>query len=121
MNRFTRWIKKNILKIPVLTHESAQIAEEREKVASQISDDQIYIQTIKQAMEVEASDYEKLMFAFSGLPETYSDFPSAKLLFIDILEVLEAQDLVTKGEIEKFKQLLKTVNSYDDLMQQAAS
>lgn len=122
MNRFTRWIKKNILKVPVLSHDSAQIAEEREKVSSQISDEQIFVQTVKQAISVnDASDFEKIMFALSGLPDTYTDFPSAKEMFFEILAFLETQGELDKSTIDNFNKLLLDINNYEMLMEKLAT
>ena len=118
MNRFTRWIKKNILKVPVLSHDSAQIAEEREKVSSQISDEQIFVQTVKRAIIVDdASDFEKIMFALSGLPDTYTNFPLAKKMFFEILEFLETRGEIDKTNIDNFNQLLLDIHNYEMLME----
>ena len=51
MSRFVRFFKR-IFQPPELTHEAAQEAAKRKKIAQGISDDEIYIQTVRNALKV---------------------------------------------------------------------
>ena len=116
MSRFVRFFKK-IFQPPVLTHEAAQEAEKRKKIAQSISDDEIYIQTVRNALNVpDATLVDKLTFAFSSLPEAMSNFGYAKELFLDILEFLYSNDEITSEELELFKTTLGEVDSFEKIM-----
>ncbi len=116
MSRFIRFFRR-LFQPPELTHEAAQEAEKRRKIAQQISDDEIYIQTVRNALKVpDATIVDKLTFAFSSLPETMTNFSYTKNLFLDILDFLCSNDEITSEEIELFKTTLKDVNSFEEIM-----
>ncbi|MHA1993090.1 MAG: hypothetical protein ACW97Z_00950 [Candidatus Hodarchaeales archaeon] len=116
MNRFVRFFRR-IFTPPKLSHDASRVAQKRMEIASKISDDEIYVQTIRNALRVpEATVTDKLTFAFSSLPEAPTNFPNAKNLFFDILEFLEINDEVTSSEVQLFKETLEHVNSFDELM-----
>ena len=103
--------------MPVLSHDAAQIAEEREKIASQITEDQIFIETVKRAIKVEGAEIQdKLIFAFTSLPDSMTNFESAKEMFFGILEFLSERDEVSQEEIEEFKKYLEGIKAVDQLM-----
>ena len=115
MSRIVRFFKK--LLIPVLTHDAAQEAERRKEIAQKISDDQIYVQVVKNALNVpDASITDKLTFAFSSLPDAQSNFPFAKNMFFDILEFLETSEEITHDEVNTFKVSLDNINSLEELL-----
>ena len=120
MNRFVRFFKK-LFTPPKLSHDASRVAKKRIEIASKISDDEIYVQTVLNALRVpEASVSDKLTFAFSSLPETPTNFPYAKSLFFDILEFLRSNDEVSSEEINLFKESLKNINTFEDLMASSA-
>ncbi len=115
MNRFIRFFKK--LFIPELSHDASREAEKRVKIARSISDDQIYVQTIRNALKVEdASLSDKLTFAFTSLPEANSNFKYAKNMFIDILDFLMGNNEISSEEVNLYKTQLENVSSLEDLM-----
>jgi len=116
MNRFVRFFRR-IFTPPKLSHDASRVAQKRVEIASKISDDEIYVQTVRNALRVpEATVTDKLTFAFSSLPEAPTDFPNAKNLFFDILEFLEINEEVSSTEVQLFKEKLEKVNSFDELM-----
>lgn len=115
MNRFIRFFKK--LFVPELSHDASREAEKRIKIAHSISDDQIYVQTIRNALSVEdASLSDKLTFAFTSLPEANSNFTNAKNMFFDILEFLMGNDEISSEEVNHYKTQLENISSLEDLM-----
>ncbi|UCE13308.1 MAG: hypothetical protein JSV04_14120 [Candidatus Heimdallarchaeota archaeon] len=118
MNRFIR-IKRLFkrLFVPVLSHDAAQEADKRDKIAQKITDDQIYVQTVRNALKVDdATSSDKLTFAFSSLPDASTNFKYAKTMFFDILEFLMSTKEVTSEEVNIFKALLENINSFEELM-----
>ena len=116
MNRFVRFFKK-LFTPPKLSHDASRVAKKRIQIASKISDDEIHVQTVLNALRVpEASLTDKLTFAFSSLPETPTNFPYAKDLFFDILEFLRANDEVSSEEIDLYRESLKNINTFEELM-----
>ncbi|MHA2290060.1 MAG: hypothetical protein ACXABG_14845 [Promethearchaeota archaeon] len=116
MNRFVRFFRR-IFTPPKLSHDASRVARKRMEISSKISDDEIYVQTIRNALRVpEASVTDKLTFAFSSLPEAPTNFPNAKNLFFDILEFLEINEEVTSSDVQLFRETLKHVNSFDELI-----
>ena len=119
MNRFVRFFKK-IFTPPKLSHDASREATKRRAIASKISDDEIYVQTVRNALRVpDATISDKLTFAFSSLPETPTNFPNSKNLFFDIIEFLSINDEVTSEEMKQFKEALENVNSFEELMASA--
>ncbi|MFX0123135.1 MAG: hypothetical protein ACFFAE_05815 [Candidatus Hodarchaeota archaeon] len=115
MNRFIRFFKK--LFVPELSHDAAQEAKRRRKIAQSISEDQIYVQTIRNALKVDdATLTDKLTFAFTSLPEVNTNFPYAKDMFFDILEFLMSNKEITSEEVNMYRTQLKNIGSLEDLM-----
>jgi len=120
MSRFVRFFKR--LFIPELSHEVSQEAEIRDKISKTITDDQIYVQTVRNALKVpDASIEDKLTFAFSSLPDAITNFELAKNLFVDIMDFLVSNQEVTPAEQMLYLAKLKQVNSFEELMTLAAS
>ena len=108
---------RKIFTPPKLSHNASRVAQKRIEIASKISDDEIYVQTVRNALRVPgATVSDKLTFAFSSLPEAPTNFPNAKNLFFDILEFLEINEEVSSSEVTLFKETLKNVNSFEELM-----
>ena len=119
MNRFVRFFKK-IFTPPKLSHDASREATKRREIASKISDDEIYVQTVRNALRVpDATISDKLTFAFSSLPETPTNFPNSKNLFLDIIEFLLINQEITEEEIQQFKLALKNINTFEELMASA--
>ncbi|UCG03116.1 MAG: hypothetical protein JSW11_03820 [Candidatus Heimdallarchaeota archaeon] len=115
MNRFIRFFKK--LFVPVLSHDASQEAKKRRKIAQSISDDQIYVHTIRNALKVDdATISDKLTFAFTSLPEVTTNFPYAKDIFFDILDFLMSNKEISSEEVNMYRAQLKNVGSLEDLM-----
>ena len=120
MSRFVRFFKR--LFIPELSHEVAQEAAIRDKISKTITDDQIYVQTVRNALKVpDASIEDKLTFAFSSLPDAITNFELAKSLFLDIMEYLVSNHEITPAEQMVYLTKLKQINSIEELMKLAAS
>lgn len=120
MSRFIRFFKK-LFEPPELTHEASQEAERRIEIAKKISDDEIYVQTVRNALKVEdASISDKLTFAFTSLPEVATNFDYAKNLFIDILEFLASNNELTSEEADSLKTTLTNISSLEELMMLAS-
>lgn len=118
MNRFVRFFKK--LFVPELSHDASREAKKRIEIARSISDDQIYVQTVKNALKVDdATLFDKLTFAFTSLPEASTNFPYAKNIFFDILDYLLRNDEISSEEVNLLKNQLKNVGSLEDLMMTA--
>jgi hypothetical protein len=118
--RLVRFFKK--LFVPVLDHDSAQEAERRKAIAQSISDDQIHLSTVRNALQVpEASIADKLTFAISSMPEAITDFPYAKEMFLDILEYLEAKQEVTSEEANTLRTTIEDISSVQELMLMSAA
>lgn len=116
MNRFVRFFKKIFIP-PKLSHDASREATKRRAIASKISDDEIYVQTVRNALRVpDATISDKLTFAFSSLPETPTNFPNSKNLFFDIIEFLSINEEVTSEEVKLFKEALENVNSFEELI-----
>jgi hypothetical protein len=116
MNRFVRFFRK-IFTPPKLSHHASQVAQKRIEIASKISDDEIYIQTVRNALHVpDATVTDKLTFAFSSLPDAPTNFSNAKNLFFDILDFLEINDEVSTTDVLLFKETLKNINTFEELM-----
>jgi len=116
MSRFIRFFKK-LFEPPELTHEASREAKRRIEIAKKISDDEIYVQTVRNALKVEdASISDKLTFAFTSLPEVNTNFDYAKNLFFDILEFLASNQEVTSEEASSLKTALEKIGSLEDLM-----
>ena len=119
MNRFVRFFRK-IFTPPKLSHDASREATKRREIASKISDDEIYVQTVRNALRVpDATISDKLTFAFSSLPETPTNFPNSKNLFFDIIEFLSINNEVTSEEVQLFKEALKDINTFEELMASA--
>ncbi|MFW9906532.1 MAG: hypothetical protein ACFFFH_19655 [Candidatus Thorarchaeota archaeon] len=119
MNRFIRFFKK--LFVPELSHDASQEAKKRRKIAQAITDDQIIVHTIRNALKVDdATVSDKLTFAFASLPEVNTNFPYAKNMFFDILEFLVSNKEITSEEVNMYRAQLKNISSLEDLMMIAA-
>lgn len=100
-----------------VTHDGTEIAEKRDRIANGMSEDEIIVQTVYNALRVpNANLLEKLILAFSTLPEARSDFSLAKDRFNDILEFLETNEEVTSEEILQLKQSIENVDSFQELL-----
>jgi hypothetical protein len=120
MSRFIRFFKK-LFEPPELTHEASREAERRIEIASRITDDEIYVQTVRNALKVpDASISDKLTFAFTSLPEVTTNFDFAKNLFFDILEFLTTNNELTSEEANTLKTSLEEIGSLEDLMMMAS-
>ena len=114
MNRFIRFFKK--LFVPELSHGASQEAKKRRKIAQSISDDQIYVHTIRNALKVDdATISDKLTFAFTSLPEVNTNFPYAKDMFFDILEFLMSNNEISSEEVSMYRAQLEDIRSLEDL------
>ena len=115
MNRFIRFFKK--LLVPELSHDASQEAKKRRKIARGISEDQIYVHTIRNALKVDdATISDRLTFAFTSLPEVSTNFPYAKNMFFDILEFLMINKEITSEEVGMYRAQLENIGSLEDLM-----
>lgn len=116
MNRFIRFFRK-LFTPPKLSHDASRVAEKRVAIASRITDDEIYVQTVRNALMVpDATLSDKLTFAFSSLPEAPTNFPNAKDLFFDILEFLSMNNEITEEDVQLFKIKLQGINTFEELM-----
>ncbi|MHA2174648.1 MAG: hypothetical protein ACXACP_07880 [Candidatus Hodarchaeales archaeon] len=116
MNRFVRFFRK-LFTPPKLSHDASRVAEKRVEIASKISDDEIYVQTVRNALHVpDATLSDKLTFAFSSLPDAPTNFPNAKNLFFDILEFLSVRNEITEEDVQLFKAKLQDINTFEELM-----
>jgi len=119
MNRFVRFFRK-VFTPPKLSHDASREATKRREIASKISDDEIYVQTVRNALRVpDATIADKLTFAFSSLPETPTNFPNSKDLFLDIIDFLLINQEVTSEEVHLFKEALENINTFEELMKPA--
>ena len=98
-------------------HDGTEIAEKRDRIANEISEDEIFVQTVNNALKVpNANLTEKLILAFSTIPEARSDFSLAKNRFIRILDLLETNGEVTSEEILILKHSIQSLNSLQELL-----
>ncbi len=102
-----------------VTHDGTEIAKERNRIANEISNDEIFIQTVYNTLKVQnANVIEKLILAFSSIPETRVDFSLAKARLITILDSLETTEEVPSGEIMLLKHSIENINSLQELFTQ---
>ncbi|MHA2074513.1 MAG: hypothetical protein ACW97X_07830 [Candidatus Hodarchaeales archaeon] len=119
MSRLIRFFKKLFVP-PELTHEASQEANRRIEIAKRITDDEIYVQTVRNALKVpDASLSDKLTFAFTSLPDVTTNFEYAKNLFFDILEFLISKKEITSEEANLLKTSIENIGSLDELMMAA--
>ncbi|UCG03980.1 MAG: hypothetical protein JSW11_08325 [Candidatus Heimdallarchaeota archaeon] len=98
-------------------HDGTEIAEKRDRIANEMAEDEIFVHTVYNALKVpNANITEKLILAFSTIPETRLDFSLAKDRFINIVDLLEANGEVTSEEIILLKQSIKDINSLQELL-----
>ena len=99
------------------THDSTEIADQRDKIANEISEDEIIIHTLYNALKLpNANLIEKLIIALSTIPETRTNFSLAKARFFKLLDLLEINGKVTSEEIMLFKHSVKHLNSFQELI-----
>ena len=99
-----------------ITHDGTEIAKERNRIANEISNDKILFQTVYNALKVlNANVMDKLILAFSSIPETRVDFPLAKNRLLTILDLLEITEEVPSGEITFLKHSIENTNSFQEL------
>ncbi len=102
-----------------VTHDGTKIAKERNRIANEISNDEIFIQTVYNALKVlDANVIEKLILAFSSIPETRVDFSLAKARLISFLDSLETTEEVPSEEITLLKHSIENINSLQELFAQ---
>jgi hypothetical protein len=99
------------------THNSTEIADQRDKIANELCEDEIIIQTLYNALKLpNASLTEKLIIALSTIPETRSNFSIAKSRFIRLLDSLETNGKVTSEDIMLLKLTVQNLNSVQELI-----
>ena len=119
LSRFIRFFRKIFIP-PQLTHEAAQEAKRRRKISKDITDDEIWTATVRNALNVpDASLTDKLTFAFTSLPDVMTNFDYTKNIFLDILEFLVTNEEVTAEEANALKTVLENVGSFEELMMAA--
>jgi hypothetical protein len=100
-----------------ITHDGTKIADQRDKIANELSEDEIIIQTLYNALKLpNANLTEKLRIAFSTIPEIRSNFSIAKVRFLKLLESLETNGKVTSEEITILKHSAQNLNSFQELL-----
>jgi hypothetical protein len=101
----------------VLSHDASREAKKRIEIAARISDDQIHVTTVRNALKVpDASLSDKLTFAFTSLPEAQTNFPFAKDMFFDILDFLESNKEISSQEVNLLKSSLENIESLEQIM-----
>jgi hypothetical protein len=99
------------------THTHTEIADQRDKIANELSEDEIIIQTLYNALKLpNANLSEKLIIALSTIPETRSNFSKAKNRFLSLLDSLEINGKVTSEDIMLLKHSVQTLNSFQELI-----
>ncbi|UCG89618.1 MAG: hypothetical protein JSU57_03855 [Candidatus Heimdallarchaeota archaeon] len=97
--------------------DGSKVAKKRNKIANQLTEDEIFIETVHNALRVpNASSTEKLAFALTSIPEARIDFPHAKTRLSDILDLLLKKKLVTSEEVILLKRSIKDINSIEELI-----
>lgn len=100
-----------------LDHTFTKIANEREKYANMLSDEFIYYQTVKQALNADgASMTDKLTFALSGLPEANLNFEKTKTQFFDILFYMAGKQEIENKELVQYSNAVKNLSSITQLL-----
>ncbi len=89
--------------------------EEREALAQSISDEQVYLETVKNAINAEGATLtDKLIFALSSLPPQ-DNFEDTKTIFYEILEKLVEDGDITTEEKEELSRAVKPLRSLEEL------
>lgn len=100
-----------------VTHDSTKIAKKRDKIANRITEEEIFVETVYNALRVpNANLVEKLTLAFTSIPDAWIDFSHAKNRFNDILDLLVAKEEVASEEVSSFKHFIKNINSLKELL-----
>lgn len=100
-----------------ITHNGSKIAKKRNKIANQITEDEIFVQTVYNALKVpNACLIEKLTFALTAFPEVRINFLKAKSSFIDILDLLVTKEDVSSEEVTLLKHAIENINSLEELL-----
>lgn len=109
-------LKKHQLKSEII-HDGLKEAKRRDKIANQITDDEIFVQTVHNALKVpDASLMEKLTFAFTSIPETTINFHHAKNRLTSILDLLAIRGDVILEEVILLKHSIENINSLEELL-----
>ncbi|MFX0184964.1 MAG: hypothetical protein ACFE95_17920 [Candidatus Hodarchaeota archaeon] len=109
-------MKKYHLKSEII-HDGLKEAKKRDKIANQITDDEIFVQTVYNALKVpDASIVEKLTFAFTSIPETMINFHYAKNRLSNILDLLATRGKIILKEVIFIKHLIQKANSFEELL-----
>ncbi len=112
--RLGRFIRK-IFRRPIPELPADATFEERETLARSISEEQIYLETVKNAINADgASLTDKLMFALTSLPPQ-ENFEDTKIFFYEILEKLLEDGDITPEEKEELIQAVKPLRSLEDI------
>ncbi len=100
-----------------VTHDSTKIAKKRNKIANRITDDEVHLETVYNALKVpNANLIEKLTLALTSFPEARLDFSHAKNRFNNILDLLVAKEQVASEDVSSFKHFIKNIDSLKDLL-----
>lgn len=99
------------------TQNSTEIADQRDKIANELSEDEIIIQTLYNALKLpNANLTEKLIIALSTIPEIRSNFSIARDRFLNLLDSIETNGKVTSEEILLLKHSVQNLNSFQELL-----
>ena len=100
-----------------ITHNASKIAKKRDKIANKIPEDEIFVQTVYNALKVpNACLIEKLTFALTAFPEARINFPNAKSYFIDILDLLVTKEDISSEDVILLKHTIENINSLEELL-----
>ncbi len=117
--RIGRFIRK-IFRRPIPELPADATFEEREALAKSISEEQIYLETVKNAINAEgASLTDKIIFALSSLPPQ-NNFEDTKQLFYEIIEKLVEDGDISEEEKELLRKFVEPLRSLDELFTMAA-
>ena len=112
--RFFRWIRPK-----PLDHKEAQIAERREQLAKSLTEWDIYVQTVYNALKADgASESDKLIFALGSLPQDQG-FEYTKDLFREILEYLVDLKKLPREEADLLIGMADQIGSLEELFTMA--
>ena len=100
-----------------MTHDGSEVAKKRNKIANQLTEDEIFIQTVYNALRVpNASLIEKIAFALTSIPEVKIDFTLAKRRLFYILDLLVKRETVTSEEVILLKHSIENINSNEEFV-----
>ncbi|MFX1511849.1 MAG: hypothetical protein ACFFCQ_04625 [Promethearchaeota archaeon] len=99
-----------------MTNEPCDLASERNRIADQLTDDEINLAIARNAVFAQTdSDFDKVAFALTALQPGIMNIPETKMYFFILLDKLVVNGEITHKIRNELRAISTTINSVDDL------